>query len=281
MESDKKIEILKAFQENNIIIYGNSGTGKTSLIYSLCMTYCNSRILILTFNRSNMLTIKNQLLCLSITNSVVMTLHSSKKIFYENDKLKDFTFSYNFPPTKLCNENKKYDFLIIDDYHNISKEMAKYILQLKNDILQGYICLLIDNYYGNIFNFINTEYKIFHLKFNLRNIDEIIEQIEFESIDKIIENINFEEFYDHEIGIITTNPVFISKLKLLDHEIYSSTFEKENNKINRGIHIDKLSKFSGIEKKLIIIYPYNECIKNDIDRYKAISRASKKIVIYN
>jgi hypothetical protein len=286
---------------NNIIIDGVSGCGKTSLILKIGNHFINLKILALTN------TINNK----SIDNLDIFDYNTFCEKYYKN----------------ISSEQFNYDIIIIDDVHDLSKLQYKLIKKIYNDNLnkKAYLYIFGDKYSfintnansinyllsaEEVFNFNNYSWKKFDITNSQRIHDKIalfvnncllldnvvqttrlsnntpkyyICDINTKSLSLINDYLNIGYKYDDILILSPSLKTFSVKLlikNLIKQKVPISN-TKENN-LNK-ILILPFSETKEIERKIVIVFnfdsSYLKYYKSANNLYIGSTRASEELVL--
>jgi hypothetical protein len=213
---------LDNIKNNNIIIDGVSGCGKTSLIFKIANYCLNSKILAFTNTTNN----KN------IDNIDIFDYNTFCQKYYKN----------------ISPEQFNYDIIIIDDVHNLNKlqyNLIKYIYN--NNLNKAYLYI-----FGDKYSFINGNAKTFA---NTNSINYLLlaeEVFNFNNYSwKKFDILNSERIHD-KIAL------FVNNCLLLDN-VFQTT-KKSNNTPKYYICDINTKSLSLINDYLNIGYKYDDIL---------------------
>ena len=206
-------------------------------------------------------------------------------INYYNDYLKknnliDFEDMINYAYDtmenyKKINKNVNYDYIIIDEYQDVSKQKYKFIKKL-SDLYDAKILAVGDDW-QSIFEFSGSEVSIFTNFFNMMGYGEIL---------KITNTYrNSQELIDVAGNFILKNKNQIQKqLKSNKHienpiEIHYYTDENINEKVDLIIEILKEIYIKNNKSKILLMGRYNDDINFLIESNKFIKTENNKMVL--
>jgi hypothetical protein len=286
---------------NNIIIDGVSGCGKTSLIFKIGDHFLNSKILALT----NTTTDK------SIDNVDIHDYNTFRKKYYKNISPGQFN----------------YDIIIIDDVHNLIKSQYNFIKKIYNDNLnkKAFLYIFGDKYSfinanttsinyllsaEEVFNFNNYSWKKIdtvksdriHDKIalfvnNCLLLDDVIQttkksnntpkyyicDINTKSLSLINDYLNIGYKYDDILILSPSLKTFSVKLlikNLIKQKVPISNTKEDN--LNKLL-ILPFSETKEIERKIVIVFnfdsSYLKYYKNAVNLYIGATRATEELVL--
>jgi hypothetical protein len=288
---------------NNIIIDGVSGCGKTSLILKIGNHFINLKILALTNTTNNK----------SIDNVDIYDYNAFREKYYKN----------------ISTEQFNYDIIIIDDVHNLIKLHYNFIKKIYNDNLnkKAYLYIFGDKYSfintnantnsinyllsaEEVFNFNNYSWK----KFDIANSERIHDKIALFVnncllLDNVIKttktsnntpkyyvcDINTKSLslindylnigYTHDDILILSPSIKTFSIKLLIKNLIKQKVPISNNKednLNK-ILILPFSETKEIERKIVIVFnfdsSYLKYYKSTANLYIGTTRASEELVL--
>lgn len=176
---------------------------------------------------------------------------------------------------KKINKNVNYDYIIIDEYQDVSKQKYKFIKKL-SDLYDAKILAVGDDW-QSIFEFSGSEVSIFTNFFNMMGYGEIL---------KITNTYrNSQELIDVAGNFILKNKNQIQKqLKSNKHienpiEIHYYTDENINEKVDLIIEILKEIYIKNNKSKILLMGRYNDDINFLIESNKFIKTENNKIVL--
>ena len=176
---------------------------------------------------------------------------------------------------KKINKNVNYDYIIIDEYQDVSKQKYKFIKKL-SDLYDAKILAVGDDW-QSIFEFSGSEVSIFTSFFNMMGYGEIL---------KITNTYrNSQELIDVAGNFILKNKNQIQKqLKSNKHiknpiEIHYYTDENINEKVDLIIEILKEIYIKNNKSKILLMGRYNDDINFLIESNKFIKTENNKIVL--
>jgi len=290
---------LDNINNNNIIIDGVPGCGKTSLIFKIANYYLNSKILALTNTINN----KN------IDNVDIYDYNTFREKYYKN----------------ISSEQFNYDIIIIDDVHNLIKLHYNFIKKIYNDNLnkKAFLYIFGDKYSfininsinylllaEEVFNFNNYSWKKIYITTSERINDKIalfvnncllldnviqttkisnnkpkyyICDINTKSLSLINDYLNIGYKYDDILILSPSLKTYSIKLlikNLIKQKVPICT-SRENN-LNK-ILILPFNETKEIERKIVIIFnfdsSYLKYYKSINNLYVGITRASEELVL--
>lgn len=222
---------------NNIIIDGVSGSGKTSLVFKIANYYSKLKILVLT----NIINNK------SVDNIDIYDYNTFRKKFYIS----------NYP------EQFNYDIIIIDDAHELSRLYYNFIKKIYYDnINKAYLYI-----FGDKYAFTNTKnidyFSVAEEAFNFNNFNW--NKIYITNSERINDKIAL--FINNCLllnNVIRTNKISINKPKYYICDINTKSLSLINDYLNIGYKYDDILILSPSLKTYSIKLLIKNLIKQNI-----------------
>ncbi len=137
--SDEQAIIISDIKDNNVIVEAVAGSGKTTLILHIAMTYPDKKILQLTYNT----VLKNEVRekVRQLSNIEVHSYHSLAVKHYNKKAFNDIEFTKSLRMKPVC--HKKYDIIAIDEMQDASINHVMLVCKFMRDMGIYDSCILL------------------------------------------------------------------------------------------------------------------------------------------
>ena len=165
--------IINLLNNNNVMIDSVAGSGKTTTTLFIANTYCEEKILLLTYNAKLKIETRDKIKNLNLTNIEAHSYHSFCVKYYDHLCFEDLKIKKNIKKNTAPLKQINYDIIILDEAQDITPLYYELICKINSDNLKIAKYCVFGDVYQSIYDFLDSDYRYLKYADKVFNFNEL------------------------------------------------------------------------------------------------------------